>query len=98
MNKSGLIERISQKTNLPKKEAETLVETVFGMMYETLGRHDRIEIRGFATWFVKAYNPYTGRNPKTGEKVSVEDKFLPFFKAGKELKQEVNNQNKPISH
>jgi len=98
MNKSGLIERVSEKTNLPKKDAETLVETVFGMMYDTLSQHNRIEIRGFATWYVKSYNPYTGRNPKTGEKVDVENKYLPFFKAGKELKQEVNNQNKPISH
>jgi integration host factor subunit beta len=59
-------------------------------MAEALGRGDRVEIRGLCSFYVKKYKPYTGRNPKTGEKVKINPKKLPFFKAGKELKLRVN--------
>ena len=90
MTKSDLIETLSQKANLPKKQAEMIVDLVFGSMIQALKDGDRIEIRGFGSFKVKSYKPYQGRNPKTGEKVSVEAKKLPFFKVGKELKELVD--------
>lgn len=98
MTKSDLIETLSQKANLPKKQAEMLVDMVFNAMTQALKDGDRIEIRGFGSFKVKSYKPYQGRNPKTGEKVSVEAKKLPFFKVGKELKElvDANKSKFPI--
>lgn len=98
MTKSDLIETLSQKANLPKKQAEMLVDMVFNAMTQALKDGDRIEIRGFGSFKVKSYKPYQGRNPKTGEKVSVEAKKLPFFKVGKELKElvDANKSKYPI--
>lgn len=90
MTKSDLIETLSQKTNLPKKQAEMIVDLVFNSMIQALKDGDRIEIRGFGSFKVKSYKPYQGRNPKTGEKVAVSAKKLPFFKVGKELKELVD--------
>lgn len=91
MTKSDLIETLSQKANLPKKQAEMIVDLVFNSMTQALKDGDRIEIRGFGSFKVKNYKPYQGRNPKTGEKVSVQAKKLPFFKVGKELKELVDS-------
>lgn len=90
MTKSELIERMTQKTNLIKKKVEGVVNTVFDTMFEALVSGDRIEIRGFGSWYVKEYKSYVGRNPKTGEAVSVPPKKLPFFKVGKELKKRID--------
>jgi integration host factor subunit beta len=91
MTKSDLIEALTQKTNLTKKKIEAVVNTVFDRMFEALVNGDRIEIRGFGSWYVKEYKPYTGRNPKTGSSVSVPEKKLPFFKVGKELKKQIDD-------
>ena len=90
MTKSDLIELISLKANLPRKQAEMIVERVFEAMVESLRAGDRIEIRGFGSFKVKQYKSYQGRNPKTGDKVAVKPKKLPFFKVGKELKELVD--------
>jgi integration host factor subunit beta len=90
VTKSDLVEVLAQKANITKKKSESLLDTILDAMFETLLRQDRIEIRGFASWYVKNYKAYTGRNPKTGAAVDVNQKKLPFFKVGKELKQVVN--------
>ncbi|MBS1984274.1 MAG: integration host factor subunit beta [Bdellovibrionales bacterium] len=91
MTKSDLVEAVAQKTNLTKKKVESIVNTVFDTMFEALVNQDRIEIRGFGSWFVKDYKTYVGRNPKTGSAVTVPEKKLPFFKVGKELKKKVDD-------
>jgi len=97
MTKSDLIEVLTQKLQLTKKKVEAIVNTTFDTMFEALVRGDRIEIRGFGSWFVKEYKSYTGRNPKTGASVEVPEKKLPFFKVGKELKKRIDSgQDKPI--
>ena len=90
MTKSELIETISRKANLTKKKAEELVNTIFDAFFVSMVKGDRIEIRGFGSWFVKAYKPYVGRNPKTGAGVFVAEKKLPVFKVGKELKKRID--------
>jgi integration host factor subunit beta len=91
MTKSDLVENVAQKTNLTKKKIESVVNCVFDTMFEALVNGDRIEIRGFGSWFVKDYKTYVGRNPKTGEAVKVPEKKLPFFKVGKELKKKIDD-------
>jgi len=90
MNKSQLIEKISEKANITKKKAETVVNIVFDSMTKALAGNDRIEIRGFGSFVNKEYGSYQGRNPRTGETINVSPKRLPFFKVGKELKDAVN--------
>lgn len=90
MNKSDLIDYIAQKTNLPRKRAEAVVNTIFDTMSETLVQGGRIEIRGFGSFVSKFYEEYQGRNPRTGEPIHVAPKRLPFFKVGKELREMVN--------
>ena len=92
MNKSGLIEALSQKLNLTEKKAIDVVNLVFKGFTDELKKGGRIEIRGFGSFVVKDYGAYTGRNPKTGTKISVEPKKLPFFKVGKELKDRVDKK------
>ena len=92
MNKSGLIEAISQETKLPQREAGAILNTILDLMTETLVNGDSIELRGFGSFVVKEYKSYQGRNPKTGQKIKVPPKKLPFFKVGKELKERVNTQ------
>ncbi|HOW17254.1 MAG TPA: HU family DNA-binding protein [bacterium] len=89
MNRSELILKFSEFANIPKKKAETIVDTVFGEMKNALDGGDRIELRGFGSFVNKEYGSYTGRNPKTGESITVPPKRLPFFKVGKELKEEL---------
>ena len=90
MNKSQLIEALAKKENLTIKKAEMIVNTLFGSVEEALISGDRVEIRGFGSFKVKSYDGYQGRNPKTGEVIQVDEKKLPFFKVGKELKERVD--------
>ena len=97
MTKSDLIEELTQKLQLTKKKVESIVNCCFDTMFEALVNGDRIEIRGFGSWYVKSYKGYTGRNPKTGTSVEVPEKKLPFFKVGKELKKRIDiGKNNPI--
>ena len=90
MNKLDLIQALKDSNNLSKSEAETVINLFFDKMADALAQGDRVEIRGLCSFFVKKYGGYTGRNPKTGEKVKVARKKLPFFKMGKELKERVD--------
>ncbi len=94
MTKSELIEAISGRGELTKARAELVVNCVFDAMTEALERGDGIEIRGFGSFTVRPYKPYDGRNPRTGERVPVPAKRLPFFKVGKDLKDLVNNNRR----
>jgi integration host factor subunit beta len=92
MNKSGLIEALSKKLDLTEKKAIDAVNLVFKGFTDELKKGGRIEIRGFGSFVVKNYGAYTGRNPKTGIKIKVDPKKLPFFKVGKELKDRVDKK------
>ncbi|MFK5951524.1 MAG: HU family DNA-binding protein [Desulfobacterium sp.] len=90
MNKLELISTLKQKTGLTKAEAADVVQTFFDSLTQALVQGERVEIRGLCSFFIKEYESYTGRNPKTGEKVTIPPKKLPFFKCGKELKERVD--------
>jgi integration host factor subunit beta len=92
MNKSDLIVTLAEKMNIPTKDSTVVVNTVFDSLYAALVENDRVEIRGFGSFIIKKYGSYTGRNPKTGTKIEVSPKKLPFFKVGKELKERVNGK------
>ncbi len=91
MTKSELIDAMATRSELTKARAELVVNCVFDAMTEALERGEGIEIRGFGSFTVRPYKPYSGRNPRTGAAVPVPAKRLPFFKVGKELKELVNN-------
>jgi len=90
MNKIDLIQSLKDTNHLSKLEAETVINLFFDQIAEALAKGDRVEIRGLCSFFVKKYGGYTGRNPKTGDKVKIKPKKLPFFKVGKELKDRVD--------
>ncbi len=90
MNKSELIKTLSEEAELPLEDASMVVNTFVESMKDSLLAGERVEIRGFGSFKVKEYEGYTGRNPKTGQSVDVEPKRLPFFRAGKELKEYLN--------
>jgi integration host factor subunit beta len=90
MNKLELIDMLKNKHRISRKEAAAVVDLFFESMSEALARGDRVEIRGLCSFYVREYESYKGRNPKTGESVQVDPKKLPFFKCGKELKERVD--------
>lgn len=90
MTKSQLIAEVARQCGITLERASIVVNTVFEQMVEAMKREERIEIRNFGNFVVKHYDGYTGRNPKTGEKVHVPPKRMPFFKAGLGLKRMVN--------
>jgi integration host factor subunit beta len=90
MNKSDLVTALQKELDIPIRKTEEIVDTMFQHMSRTLVNGNRIEIRGFGSFVVKDYPGYTGRNPKTGDLITVADKKLPFFKAGKELKERID--------
>lgn len=91
MNKADLIAALKDENDLTKSEAESAVNVFFDEMSNALADGDRVEIRGLCTFYVKKYGAYTGRNPKTGQKVQIQPKKLPFFKCGQELKDRVDS-------
>ena len=90
MNKLELISALKNEANISKTDAAHVVQIFFDSMADAMAKGERVEIRGLCSFFVKNYKSYTGRNPKTGEKVTIKPKKLPFFKCGKELKDRVN--------
>jgi integration host factor subunit beta len=90
MVKSELIQKLSEKGNISKTLSETVVNLIFSSMLQELKEGKSIEIRGFGSFRVRSYKGYTGRNPRTGEKVGVISKKLPFFRVGKELRIRLN--------
>ncbi|MFZ1545941.1 MAG: integration host factor subunit beta [Candidatus Nitrotoga sp.] len=91
MNRSELIDRIANRfPQLQLKDAEYGVRVILDALSNALSKGDRIEIRGFGSFALNYRPPRTGRNPKTGSKVLVPAKYVPHFKAGKELKERVD--------
>jgi integration host factor subunit beta len=90
VTKADLIEEVTRVTELPRKESEAVVETIFDSIIAALQGDDKIEIRGFGSFRTRQRRGRTGRNPKTGAKVEVPPKKIPFFKPSKELKDFVN--------
>jgi integration host factor subunit beta len=90
MTKSDLISALSTKENLTEKNASEIVNLVFDGFTDALKNNGRIEIRGFGSFIAREYGGYSGRNPKTGKKIEVKPKRLPFFKVGKDLKKSVD--------
>lgn len=90
MNKSELIRNLAEENDLSIEESTLVVNTFVDSVKDALSSGDRVEIRGFGSFKVKDYGGYMGRNPKTGDMVTVQPKRLPFFRAGKELKEYLN--------
>jgi len=90
LTKADLIEEVLRITELPRKESETIVETIFDSIIAALQKGEKIEIRGFGSFRTRQRRGRVGRNPKTGAKVEVPAKKIPFFKPSKELKVFVN--------
>ena len=92
MNKLELISALKTDAGISKSEAAKVIQIFFDQMADAMAQGERVEIRGLCSFFVKKYRAYTGRNPKTGEKVVIAPKKLPFFKSGKELRERVDAQ------
>jgi integration host factor subunit beta len=91
MIKSELVQRIAQANpHLYQRHVELIVNTILEEVTKALARGDRVELRGFGAFSVKNRPARTGRNPRTGAKVSVEQKYVPFFKTGKEMRERLN--------
>ena len=91
MTKSEMIQRIAdQNPHLYLRDVERIVNTVFDQITEALANGDRVELRGFGAFSARRRQARTGRNPRTGESVSVDEKQVPFFKCGKELRERQN--------
>ncbi len=90
MNKLELIDRLAKENGLSKAEAKMSVDLTFQIMGDTLAHGDRTEVRGLGTFTVGEYDEYRGKNPKTGKRIKVLPKKLPFFKVGKELEERVD--------
>jgi len=90
MNKLELISTLKERANLTKVEAAEVIKLFFDSLAESFVKGERVEIRGLCSFHIKEYKSYTGRNPKTGQKVQIPPKRLPFFKCGKELKERVD--------
>lgn len=92
MIKSELIQKIAaSNTHLFHRDVERIVNVIFDEIVEALSRGDRVELRGFGAFTVKHRAARQGRNPRTGSAVSVDEKFVPFFKTGKELREKLNS-------
>jgi integration host factor subunit beta len=92
MTKAELVEEVSRVSDLTKKHSEVIVDTVFRSIIEALHRGEKIELRGFGSFRLRKREPRKGRNPKTGDKVDVPPKKVPYFKPGKELKELINRE------
>lgn len=90
MTKADLVEEVSRASDLTKKDAEVIVETVFLSVIRALHAGEKVELRGFGSFRLRRREPRKGRNPKTGDRVDVPPKHVPYFKPGKELKDLIN--------
>jgi len=90
MTKAELIEEVSKVVEMTRKDSETIVETIFDSIVNSLHKGEKIEIRGFGSFRTRQRQPRVGRNPKTGSRVQVAAKRIPFFKPSKELRDLVN--------
>jgi integration host factor subunit beta len=97
MTKAELVEEVSRVSDLTKKHSEVIVDTVFKSIIDALHRGEKIELRGFGSFRLRKREPRKGRNPKTGDKVDVPPKKVPYFKPGKELKELINREPGPAA-
>lgn len=93
MTKAELIEEVSKVVEMTRKDSETIVETIFDSIVNSLHKGEKIEIRGFGSFRTRQRQPRVGRNPKTGSRVEVPSKRIPYFKPSKELRDLVNGAN-----
>jgi integration host factor subunit beta len=91
MTKAELIEEVARVVEMTRKDSETIVETIFDSIVNSLHKGEKIEIRGFGSFRTRQRQPRVGRNPKTGSRVEVPSKRIPYFKPSKELRDLVNN-------
>ncbi len=91
MTKADLVEEVAKVTELTRKDSEVIVDTLFESVIKALRTGDKLEVRGFGSFRVRQRNARVGRNPKTGEKVEVPAKRVPYFKPSKELKDLIND-------
>ena len=97
MTKAELVDEVARVVQLTKKQAETIVNIVFDSIVDSLRSGQKIELRGFGSFRLRSRKSRTGRNPKTGEKVEVPSKKIPYFKPGKELKELINKALADVS-
>jgi integration host factor subunit beta len=97
MTKAELVEKVANQINLTKKQTEVIVNTLFQSITDSLGEGDKVELRGFGSFRVRHRDARVGRNPKSGDKVEVPAKKVPFFKAGKELRELVDEKGLELS-
>ena len=97
MTKADLIDEVSRVSSLTKKETELIVNTVFDNITDALAKGDKVELRGFGSFRIRQRGSRTGRNPKTGARVDVPSKSIPYFKPGKELRELLNGDDEPGS-
>jgi len=90
LTKAELVEEVARETQLTKKQAELIVNTVFDTIVTSLRDGRKIELRGFGSFRIRSRGARVGRNPKTGDRVEVPAKRIPYFKPGKELKEQLN--------
>ena len=93
MTKAELVEEVARVSELTKKHSEVIVDTVFDSIIEALHKDEKIELRGFGSFRIRQRRSRQGRNPKTGDKVDVPAKKIPYFKPGKELKELINSDD-----
>mgnify|MGYP000179086726 CR=1 FL=1 len=99
VNKKELIEKISRNQDqLPHRDIELAVKTIINCMTQALSTGERIEIRGFGSFSLRYRRPRIGRNPKSGKTVNINERYVPHFKPGKELRERVNNRYNPITN
>jgi len=92
MTKAALVEEVARVADLTKKHSEVIVDTVFRSIITALRRGEKIELRGFGSFRLRHREPRKGRNPKTGDRVDVPPKKVPYFKPGKDLKELINRE------
>ena len=94
MTKSELIAKLAnENTHLFQRDVENIVSTIFDEISNALAHGDRVELRGFGAFSIKERGPRVGRNPRTGESVEVSEKYIPYFKTGKQLRERLNPSN-----
>lgn len=93
MIRSELIQKIAEEKRLPLRDVERIVNTIFDRIVDAMAKGNRVELRGFGAFSVKKRDGRTGRNPRTGEAVEVDEKHVPFFKTGKLLRDRLNGRD-----
>ncbi|HSL18656.1 MAG TPA: HU family DNA-binding protein [Methylomirabilota bacterium] len=92
MTKADLVEIVADSADVPRKQADSVVQVVLDSIVDALHRDEKVELRGFGSFRIRQRDQRTGRNPKTGDKVHVPPKKIPYFKPGKHLREELLNQ------